>query len=65
MTTPTNINKARKARDRAEKQRLAEANRIKHGLSRAEKALEDARRAKAAQTLDGAQLDAKNPQTDG
>ncbi len=53
MTTPINLNKARKARKRSEDRGRAEANSVKFGRSKAEK--EAARRAndKAARDLNG------------
>jgi Domain of unknown function (DUF4169) len=48
-----NLAKARKARARADDRAKADANAAKFGRSKAEKALEAARAAKAARDLDG------------
>jgi phage protein D len=48
-----NLNKARKAKVRATERTAADANATKFGRSKAEKALEAARAAKAARDLDG------------
>ncbi|MGR3497200.1 DUF4169 family protein [Citreimonas sp.] len=63
MTGVVNLNKARKARDRAEKRRQADANAAFHGLSKAQKALaraeaEKAERAHAGQKRDTPDADA-------
>jgi Domain of unknown function (DUF4169) len=48
-----NLRKARKDRARAEARANADANRARHGASKAAKSLSDARKAKAARDLDG------------
>lgn len=60
MAEPVNLNKFRKAKKRAEKERRASENRIKHGRTRVEKDLERARAAK----LDKATRDHKLSDTD-
>ena len=53
----TNLNKARKARDRAAEKAQADANALKHGRSKAERLLEAAREEKARRALDGAKFE--------
>ena len=53
----TNLNKARKARDRAEEKAQADANALKHGRSKAERLLEAAQAEKARRALDGAKFE--------
>ena len=53
MTTPINLNKARKARARTDKRREADRNAVKFGRGKSDKALDAARREKAARDLDG------------
>lgn len=48
-----NLNKARKARDRAEAKAQADANAVRHGRTKAERLLEAARADKARRALDG------------
>ena len=48
-----NLRKARKDRARAAARADADANRARHGASKADKSLADARKAKAARDLDG------------
>jgi hypothetical protein len=48
-----NLNKVRKAKERAEKERRAEENRIRHGRTKAERAAEDAQRITENAHLDG------------
>jgi Domain of unknown function (DUF4169) len=48
-----NLNKARKAKTRQTDRTKADANAVKFGRSKADKALEAARAAKAARDLDG------------
>ena len=50
---PINLNKARKAKVRADKQVRAAENRSKHGRTKAEKLLSKAKSTKAATLLDG------------
>jgi hypothetical protein len=56
MGETVNLRQARKRRDRAERETEAEANRIKHGLGKAEKTLASARREQDARKLDGHRL---------
>ena len=51
---PINLNKVRKARDKAEAQARAKGNRIAFGRTKAEKQAEALRRVQAAKALDGA-----------
>ena len=53
----TNLNKARKARDRAAEKAQADANALKHGRSKAERLLEAAREEKARRAIDGAKFE--------
>ncbi|WP_324508992.1 DUF4169 family protein [Brevundimonas sp.] len=52
-----NLNKARKARARAEAKSDAVANRASHGRTRAEKDAAEARKARRDQVLDGARIE--------
>lgn len=54
MAEVVNLRTVRKARDRAKDRAAADANAVKHGRTKAEKALEAARAEKAARDLDGA-----------
>lgn len=49
-----NLNRVRKARDKAADQALAKVNRAAHGQTKAQRALTQAQRDKATQLLDGA-----------
>ena len=49
---PINLNKARKARAKADKTKRADANRALHGLSKAERAKAKAQAERRAATLD-------------
>ena len=51
--TPINLNKARKARAKADAARQADANRARHGLSKAEREAAKAVQAKQARIVDG------------
>lgn len=53
-----NLNKARKAKARADKTGTATANRIAHGRTKLERAKDTAEAARHAATLDGAKRDA-------
>ena len=53
MTTPINLNKARKAKGRKEARKRADENAVKFGRSKAEKQLDQARAVKAQADLDG------------
>jgi hypothetical protein len=57
MADIVSLNKARKARAKAEAARQAAANRAKHGRSKAERAREEAEAAKRRALLDGARTD--------
>jgi hypothetical protein len=52
-----NLNKFRKKKQRAEKAKQADANRIKHGRTKGEKEREHADRERAARLLDGKRLE--------
>lgn len=52
-----NLNKARKARDRAEEKAQADANALKHGRTKAERLLEAARAENAKRALDQAKFE--------
>ncbi len=54
MTEIVNLNRARKAKARAERQEQAAANRVKHGRTGAEKANDRAAEARRNALLDGA-----------
>lgn len=55
--TPINLNKVRKARDRAAAKAEADANAVKHGRSKAERMLDAARADKARTALDQAKFE--------
>ena len=57
MAEIVNLNKARKARDRAEAEAKAAANRAKHGRTKADKANDRAAEARRQALLDGAKRD--------
>lgn len=57
MSQPVNLNKARKARDRAEEKAQADANALKHGRTKAERLLEAAQAEKARRALDQAKFE--------
>jgi hypothetical protein len=57
MGEVVNLNKARKGKVRIEAQAKAAANRVAHGRTQAQKALEKARAAKAARELEGHKRD--------
>ena len=61
MTKVTNLNRFRKQKARDDKRAEADANAVKHGRTKAQKALEDARAEKAARNLDGHRLDRDTP----
>ena len=52
-----NLRLARKRRDRDERDKAAEANRVQHGLSKAEKHLAEARQELDAKRLDAHRLE--------
>ena len=53
----TNLNRARKARDRAEEKAQADANALKHGRTKAQRLLEAAQAEKAKRALDQAKFE--------
>lgn len=53
MSTPINLNKARKARARSEKKARADANAVRFGLTKAEKERAKAETDRAKRELDG------------
>ncbi len=55
-----NLNKVRKARERAEREREAHENRLKYGQSKGERSLIDAQHRKTHADLDGARRDDDN-----
>ncbi|MEL6449946.1 MAG: DUF4169 family protein [Pseudomonadota bacterium] len=57
MSTPINLNKARKAKARADKRARADANAVAHGLTKAQKAASQSELSRLARTLDGAALE--------
>ena len=57
MSTPINLNKARKARAKADKKAHAEENVVKHGRSKAEKAVASAAETARVTRLDGHKRD--------
>jgi hypothetical protein len=59
MAEIVNLNRARKAKARVEKQKTAEANRILHGTPKALRKLGQARKDKAEQRLSGHRLENK------
>ena len=56
MTEPINLNKFRKAKKRAEKEKRTAENRAKYGQTKAEKDLEKARQAKLDKAADDHKL---------
>jgi hypothetical protein len=52
-----NLRRVRKARERRVGEERAEANRVRHGLSKVERKLAEAVRAQADKNLDGHRLD--------
>lgn len=57
MTTPINLNRARKDRARAEDKAKADANAVKFGRTKAERLLEATKSAKATAMLDQHRMD--------
>ena len=53
----SNLNKVRKARDRAAEKAQADANALKHGRTKAERLLEAAQAEKARRALDGTKFE--------
>ncbi len=56
MAEIVNLNRARKAKKRSEKEKTAEANRVLHGTPKALRNIEKARKDKADQSLSGHEL---------
>jgi len=54
---PINLNKARKARAKAQAKTEAAANRARFGRTKAQKAVEQLHETRAKRSLDGARLD--------
>ncbi len=61
MSEPVNLNKARKARGKAEAKAQAAANRVKFGRGKAEKVIGRLDAAREARRLDGAKLSNPTP----
>jgi hypothetical protein len=57
MAEIVNLNRARKARARSQKDKTAEANRVAHGTPKALRNLGEARKDKADQALSGHRLE--------
>jgi hypothetical protein len=62
MAEIINLKRARKAKDRAEKDKTAQANRVAHGTPKAVRNLADARKDKAEKGLSGHKLE--KPESD-
>ena len=60
MAEVVNLNRARKAKKRTEKEKTAEANRVLHGTPKALRNLQKARKDKADQGLSGHRLENEN-----
>jgi len=57
MVEVVNLNRARKAKDKAEKEKTAQANRVLHGTPKTLRNLEKARKDKAEKGLAGHRLE--------
>lgn len=57
MTTPINLNKARKAKARADDKARADRNSVKFGQSKAQRVLEVTQSKQASARLDGLKFD--------
>jgi hypothetical protein len=57
MTEIVNLNRARKQRAKAEKEKTAQANRVLHGTPKALRKLTDAKKDQADQRLSGHRLE--------
>ena len=57
MAEIINLRRARKAKEKADKEKTAEANRVAHGTPKALRKLSDARKDKAEQRLSGHRLE--------
>lgn len=60
MAEIVNLNRARKARAKAEKEKTAQANRVLHGTPKALRNLSDAKKDQADQRLTGHKLENSN-----
>jgi hypothetical protein len=60
MAELINLRRARKAKAKAEKDKVAEANRVAHGTPKTLKTLAEARKSQASERLQGHKLE-KNP----
>ena len=60
MAEIINLRRARKTKEKAEKEQTAEANRILHGTPKAVRKLSEARKDKAEQRLAGHRLENKD-----
>jgi hypothetical protein len=60
MAEILNLRRARKAKERAEKEKAAEANRVLHGTPKLLRKLSEARKDKAEQRLSGHRLENKD-----
>ena len=60
MVEIINLNRARKAKKRTEKEKTAEANRVLHGTPKALRNLQKARKDKTDQGLSGHKLENEN-----
>ncbi len=61
MTTPINLNKARKAKEKAEAEQRAKENRAKFGRTKAGKKLEAAKAEKQAKLTDAHKRERPDP----
>ena len=57
-----NLNKVRKARERANREREAHENRIKYGQAKSERTIVDAQQRKSQADLDGARREPVRPE---
>ena len=62
MSEIINLNRARKARDKAVARATASSNRVLHGLTRAEKDAAKAGRERTGRTIDGHRLERREPE---
>ena len=65
MSTPVNLNKARKARARAAKKARADANTVTFGLTRADRQAAQAENSRQTRELDAKVLDMPRKRADG
>ena len=56
MTQPINLNKLRKSKAKSIKEKMAAENRIKHGMTKAQKQKLKTEKDKAAKNIDGHKL---------